>query len=190
MHQKIGTFFIMFDETCNTSEVHNKRCAKKARFTAEEDERLQQLVAHFGLHEWANIANMMPGRNERQVRDRYTNFLSPTINKAPWTPEEDSMLRKLLNDFGPKWVKISSYFDNRTDVSLKTRWMTLKRQDARREGTVFKATSHAKAATIIRSVPKPAPKKVPQPFQFLDDIFTSMLDDTSAFTDFDLGVTF
>lgn len=55
-------------------------------------------------------------------------YLSPKINKSPFTEEEDDLLIEKYNSFGPRWVKISKFFRNRTDSALKNRWNVLARR--------------------------------------------------------------
>lgn len=98
-------------------------------FTPQEDCLLLDLVSQFGVESWATIASYMDKRNARQCKDRYTSYLSPTINKGPFSAEEDDLLRQKYNEIGPKWVKISKYFPNRTDISVKCRWAVLNRRD-------------------------------------------------------------
>jgi hypothetical protein len=61
-----------------------------SRFTAEEDERLLALVQTQQLHGpaicWLAIAAQMPGRNARQCRDRYNNYINPTLDRTPILP--------------------------------------------------------------------------------------------------------
>ena len=71
---------------------------------------------------------MMPGMNECQCRDRWTNYLSPTLNTFEWTSEEDSLLIEKVNQLGKKWVKISRFFNNRTDQMCKNRFNILERK--------------------------------------------------------------
>lgn len=96
-------------------------CPKK-KFTAEEDAMLLKLVKKYGACKWDNIALSMPGRKGRQCRDRYMNYLNPTVKNDEWTLEEDSMLIEKVKEFGPKWAKISKFFQGRTGPALKNRW--------------------------------------------------------------------
>lgn len=105
----------------------------KSKFTPVEDQKLRELVAQFGDDNWDTISKMMVTRNQRQCRERWTNYLSPKVCNAPWTPEEDELLKKLHEEIGAKWVKISSYFSNRTDTNIKNRWMVLMRQKKAKE---------------------------------------------------------
>jgi hypothetical protein len=49
------------------------------RLSAAEDADIHRLVAEFP-DSWVEIAKRMPGRNARQVRERYFHYLSPTLN--------------------------------------------------------------------------------------------------------------
>lgn len=95
------------------------RCIKK-KFTPEEDEKLIQLANT--KTRWEEIAKELPGRNGRQCRDRYKNYLKPGYFNGQWTHEEDEILQKKYNEFGPQWSLIKRFFNNRSSNSLKNRW--------------------------------------------------------------------
>ena len=113
-----------------SSQVAQQR-HKKYRyvFTSKEDQILQSLVSNFGTNDWELISQHLPGRTPRQCKERWTNYLSPNVIMKPWTSEEDEFLKSKLAEFGPKWVKISSFFPNRTDIQLKNRWFVLMRKE-------------------------------------------------------------
>jgi hypothetical protein len=64
------------------------------RFTKEEDVRLSELVDEYLTHvgaqiDWQVVAGNMPGRNRRQCRERYKNYINPAFGKEPpWTLDE------------------------------------------------------------------------------------------------------
>lgn len=109
---------------------HSKRDKKqgKFKFTPEEDQQLIKLVNQYGTDAWLTIVDKMPWRNERQVRDRWFYYLSPDLNKGPWTEDEDQLLISKVKEFGPSWVYITQFFKNRTDVQIKNRWNVLCRK--------------------------------------------------------------
>lgn len=100
----------------------------KKKFTQTEDRMLQELVRYFGDKNWKVVAEHMNGRNPRQCRDRWLNYLSPSVMNGPWTCQEDLMLDNLYNHFGAKWVKITKFFPRRTDINVKNRWLVLQRK--------------------------------------------------------------
>lgn len=53
--------------------------------------------------------------------------MSPGINRDPWTPEEDAVLKQQHAILGPKWAEIRAQIPGRTDVSLKNRWALITR---------------------------------------------------------------
>ena len=98
------------------------------KFTVDEDEKLKLLVKKYGESNWEEITNQMPGRNLRQCKDRWMYYLSPNVNTAPWSNEEEQKLVRLVKEIGPHWVKIASLFDRRTDTQIKNKWNVLKRR--------------------------------------------------------------
>ena len=102
-----------------------KRTTKK--FSKNEDDMLRHMVKLFGENSWDDVASSMPGRNARQCKDRCIYYLSPRINKSPWTPEDDQRLIKTCQELNWKWVKIAKKFIGRTDTQIKNRWNTLKK---------------------------------------------------------------
>ena len=107
-----------------------KRTIVRCPFTHNEDKELQHLVACHGMN-WEYIATLMPGRNVRQVKERWTNYLSSDVENRPWTPDEDALLREKFSEFGSKWKRISSFFEKRSDVHVKNRWRLLQRAEMR-----------------------------------------------------------
>jgi hypothetical protein len=101
---------------------------QKIRFSPEEDARLSQIVAAHGAADWARIASCMGSRNARQCRERWQNYLNPTLRNGAWTAEEDELLNELFAQMGAKWNKIAHSFVNRSDISLRNRWQVLARR--------------------------------------------------------------
>ena len=112
----------------NAPQQPTKTARARNKFSRSEDALLVSLVNELGVRDWETIASRMPGRNSRQCRERYQNYLSPNLSHEPWTPEEDRLLEQKLKEFGSKWVNISKYFKNRTDTMLKNRWLVLSRR--------------------------------------------------------------
>ena len=111
--------------------LRNKRNTRQ-KFTPEEDIILHDRVMMNGEKDWAKIASFLKSRTSRQCRERWKNYLSPKLVHDPWTQSEDELLSKLINQFGPKWSKISNHFPGRTDVIIKNRWSLLKRRLSKR----------------------------------------------------------
>lgn len=101
------------------------------KFSEEEDKKLLSLIERYGKDSWNIISDLMMNRNARQCKERYLNYLSPNINRNKWTDEEDNLILAKVDELGRKWVKISQYFQNRTDTMLKNRYNVLLRSQKR-----------------------------------------------------------
>ncbi|EAX87772.1 Myb-like DNA-binding domain containing protein [Trichomonas vaginalis G3] len=105
-----------------------KPTVHRMRFTPEEDCLLTKLVSIDGINSLDKIVPYFPERNKRQLKERWTTFLSPDLRAEPFTLDEDQLLEHLINELGTKWSLIVKYFPGRTDVSLKNRWNMIQRQ--------------------------------------------------------------
>jgi hypothetical protein len=92
-----------------------------------------QLVLKYGVERWETISRHIPGKSPRQCRDRWYGYVSPSASKQVWSSEDDKLLIQKVNELGKKWVKISSFFRNRTDISLKNRFHQLMRRQSKPE---------------------------------------------------------
>ena len=94
----------------------------RVKFSPMENAMLKYLIDTFGTNDWVLIASMMPGRNPKQCRDRFCNYLSGFRQVGPWKPEEDELLLSLIKKLGPKWVEISKHIPERSENDVKNRW--------------------------------------------------------------------
>lgn len=102
-------------------KVLNPRLVKGS-WTREEDEAILAFVQENGDKDWSKLAVMLNGRTGKQCRERFKNHLDPSLVHTGWTPEEDQMLIDLHAQHGNAWTKIASFFNGRTDNSIKNRW--------------------------------------------------------------------
>ena len=96
---------------------------KKHPFSVEEDLEILQFVQVHGTKNWRLIASQL-NRSPKQCRERWNGHLNPTINKGPWSFEEDLILAQKQNELGNKWAQISKFLPGRTDTIVKNRWNT------------------------------------------------------------------
>jgi hypothetical protein len=75
----------------------------------------------------------MPGRNLRQLKERWNLCLSVTskskftlTNNAPFTFEENNLLVQKVVEFGPKWTMITGFFTGRSISQIKNQYQRLK----------------------------------------------------------------
>ena len=69
------------------------------------------------------MADHIPGRIGKQCRERWYNHLDPTINKEPFSEEEEKILIDAQRRLGNKWKEITSLLPGRTDNQLKNQYI-------------------------------------------------------------------
>jgi hypothetical protein len=101
---------------------------RKGKWSAVEDSRLQDAVRAHGGKKWHGIAAMVPGRAEKQCRDRWNDFLDPSTGsvsggKVIWTVAEDRRLEDAVRMHGGKdWAAIAALVPGRTKRACGHRW--------------------------------------------------------------------
>jgi hypothetical protein len=64
----------------------------------------------------------MESRSARQCRERWVNYLAPTIRSDPWTEDENRLLIDKMNELGHCWATIGHFFNGRSENDVKNRW--------------------------------------------------------------------
>lgn len=63
-----------------------------------------------------------PYATTSQCQTRYVRSVDPSIKRGPWTPEEDTRLRKAVEAFNNSWVDVASMLPGRTNEQCRERW--------------------------------------------------------------------
>uniref|UniRef100_A0AAV1UT02 Uncharacterized protein n=1 Tax=Peronospora matthiolae TaxID=2874970 RepID=A0AAV1UT02_9STRA len=96
----------------------------KGHWAYEEDSTLEHMVLQ-GCHSWGEVATYIPGRTAKQCRERWRNHLDPSINKFPFTLEEDKVIQDGFRNMGNRWTQIAELLPGRTEDAVKMRWKVL-----------------------------------------------------------------
>lgn len=128
---------------------------RKGQWTDQEDHIVMETVTNSKeqpFTRWSDLAQKLPGRVGKQIRDRWVNHLNPHINHLPFTKEDDMLLYNGHKEHGKKWVEISStcFNSTRSENQVKNRWYSAS----------FKKFCDAEfGAGMYASLDKKAPKK-------------------------------
>ena len=96
---------------------------KKRLWSFQEDQNLQTLVKKHGAKNWKTISEYFSDRTDVQCLHRWQKVLNPELIKGPWTADEDSIIMKLVQTYGPHhWSIISSQLPGRIGKQCRERW--------------------------------------------------------------------
>ena len=119
------------EEKVETKTVEKVKLRDK--FTLDEDVKLKYLVSYFGVGNWKIIAAAMETKNPRQCRERWRNYLSPSVKINNWTTNEDFILVQKFAEVGPHWKTIAKFLKGRSPNSIRNRWKLLLKKSEKRE---------------------------------------------------------
>ena len=117
--------------TKSQEKMNNSQVSRRNFFTEKEDHLLTMATINHKKEKWSVIAKYVPGRTPKQCRDRWVNYLQPSLTFEPWTEEEDELLVSLVNIHGTHWSKMMTKFPNRSANSIKNRWYWLLKNEIR-----------------------------------------------------------
>ncbi|OHT05631.1 hypothetical protein TRFO_26508 [Tritrichomonas foetus] len=143
-----------------------KKAHPRSKFTPEEDEVLKSLVTRLGTNDWQTISHQMGGRNARQCRDRWQNYLCPDVVNGPWSDEEEELLVQKFQELGPSWKQIASFFPTRTDINIKSRWhlreRRIKKEELQKKKALLKQPYRRAIQTVQPQYPALLNQQLPQ----------------------------
>ena len=99
----------------------------KGHWSQEEDDKLVELIAE-NLSNWGEISKRMGTRTSKQCRERWINYLDPSLNQQPWSKEEDAQLLQLQLQMGSKWAAIAKEMKGRSENALRCRFLSLEKK--------------------------------------------------------------
>jgi len=99
--------------------------AVRRKWTPHEDQRLLLTVTELGESNWAAVSSRLGTRSARQCRERFHNYLSPSLRHDPWSPVEDELLVEKYVECGSRWAQIALFFSGRSEANVKNRWAQL-----------------------------------------------------------------
>jgi len=133
---------------------------RRGNWTAEEDAQLRLAVDLYG-NAWMEVASVIPGRNNEQCRDRWTERLNPKVPRGKWTAEEDKRLISAVDELGVgKWKEVSERVGTgRTDNTCRYRYDFLKGPSSSDNSRAVSEAQVTNAITDSSSKPKKRTRK-------------------------------
>lgn len=136
-----------------------KKVGRKKIYTIEDERKILELVNMYGEKNWSIIAKYMPGKDRKQLRDHYINFLKKEQRTAGFSLEEDSHVLTMVSKLGRKWQKIADTLPGRTPIMIKNRFNTklkkiLEKEKEESTGNGIEMGFKAKVAEDIEKVQK------------------------------------
>ena len=115
---------ILLNEQENKSPEKRTKCYRQ-KFTVDEDNKLKSIICRLGTKDWNAVSRVMGTKNPRQCRERWRNYLNPTLKNEEWTLDEDIILVQKYKEYGSRWSKIAKFLRGRSVNSLRNRWQAL-----------------------------------------------------------------
>jgi len=107
----------------------------RGRAYTEEEDRIitRAAMAERDFSGWAALVAainalsdppILPARTGKQIRDRWVNFLNPSLNHRPWSREEDARLWRAHAELGNRWtdIGVEKFHTMRSENQVKNRW--------------------------------------------------------------------
>lgn len=101
---------------------------KRSAFTTDEDCILMAAVKEHGFNFRDFPTNLLPGRSNRQLRNRYNNVLRHVGKREHWTEDHDIKLVQLVDELGTaNWLEVAKRIAFHSRTSCRQRYMTIKK---------------------------------------------------------------
>ncbi|CAD8078370.1 unnamed protein product [Paramecium primaurelia] len=107
--------------------IKPKENERNQKWTEEEDKEVLRLTKIYQFN-WKQIANEIPNRTGRQIRERYVNHLDSNIIKTPWTKQEDKKIWEMYQKMGTRWSDMSKKMPGRPENMIKNRFYSFIRK--------------------------------------------------------------
>ena len=107
----------------------------RRHWSQKEDKAIWELIQKRGFKKWSLIAKKLKeefgviGRSGKQCRERWQNYLDPSVITGPITIEEERLIFTGQRQYGNKWAEIAKLIPGRRDNLIKNHfYSTLRRQ--------------------------------------------------------------
>ena len=110
------------NSTIKNFQTKNTPLRQKKQWTAEEDEKLTNLINLEKIRNFTQISRKMPGRSAAQCSFRW-NKIKKGLKKGQWSLYEDKLLREWIKQNGPrKWEQCGKFIHGRSGKQCREHW--------------------------------------------------------------------
>ena len=81
---------------------------RRTQWRNSEDELLKAFVMKYGTNSWSRISCTLRYKTPNQCRDRWNEYIFPSLHKKNWTEDDDAQLVKLSKTFPNQWKTIAA----------------------------------------------------------------------------------
>lgn len=106
----------------NSNSKIVKPSLNRGQWSEEENKLLRNWVSTNGPCKWNKCSLFINGRNAKQCREHWYDFLDPNLTKGNWTLEEDLLIMIFYKKYNGSWKNIIPIFENRSENSIKNRF--------------------------------------------------------------------
>ncbi|XP_026659090.1 myb-related protein Hv33-like [Phoenix dactylifera] len=100
-----------------------KQKLRKGLWSPEEDEKLYNHIARFGIGCWSSVPRQAGlERCGKSCRLRWINYLRPDLKRGNFTQQEEDLITSLHEVLGNRWSQIAAQLPGRTDNEIKNFW--------------------------------------------------------------------
>ena len=111
----------------------------KGIWSEEENKLLLNWVSLNGECQWNKCSEIIKGRNAKQCREHWYEFLNPNLIKGNWTLEEDLLIMVFYQKYNGRWKNIIPIFEKRSENSIKNRFYSeLRKISLKYENNIYK----------------------------------------------------
>lgn len=110
--------------------IDNKRGTPTGRvkrtFSKQDDENLIKAVQSCKFADWNEISKKLGKWSPRQCRERWKNYVDPSLSHEKWTEKEDETLLKRFDEIGTNWIRLKTFLPGRSVNGIKNRLQFLR----------------------------------------------------------------
>ncbi|VEU20311.1 DEKNAAC101192 [Brettanomyces naardenensis] len=145
-------------------------------WTNVEDEILKAAIAKYGLNQWSRVSSLLTKKTAKQCKQRWQEWLNPTIKKLDWDKQEDEKLLKLIKLRPNQWNSIGLLMNRSVNQCIERYQQLL--SDSMEGGSELKMIGNVEGVDALNMNAESKPAR--PDFEEMDDDEKEMLSEARA----------